>query len=248
MSSGDHGFVFGIKVLDWCVERIDPRSMIAIAGPSGGGKSLLMRNIASYHLARDGYVVYLALDDDPLSIYRSLSKLIGADNMKPIMAGGRLRIIDGFSHRMAPLRPPQDLAARILQTLSPEEILSSIRIEASYIAEKGARGLVIIDSYNEILSSGEISSATELLKRIRAVAAKGYGLTTFIIIHTDSEEIAGWLKTVENVLDGIVVTNIEADIMKKKIRRYLYIKKMRSTAHCIEPIEYKVDKGRIVMT
>jgi len=98
--------VFGIKVLDWCVERIDPRSMIAIAGPSGGGKSLLMRNIASYHLAGDSYVMYLALDDDPLSIYRSLSELVGAENMKPVMAGGKLRIIDGFSYRMAPLRPP----------------------------------------------------------------------------------------------------------------------------------------------
>jgi len=103
---GDHDFVFGIKVLDWCVERIDPRSMIAIAGPSGGGKSLLMRNIASYHLAGDSYVMYLALDDDPLSIYRSLSELVGAENMKPVMAGGKLRIIDGFSYRMAPLRPP----------------------------------------------------------------------------------------------------------------------------------------------
>lgn len=67
------------------------------------------------------------------------------------------------------------------------------------------------------MSFGEISSATELLKRIRAIAAKGYGLITFIIIHSDSEEIAEWLKTMENVLGGIVVANIEADIMKKKI-------------------------------
>jgi len=67
------------------------------------------------------------------------------------------------------------------------------------------------------LSFGEISSATELLKRIRAIAAKGYGLITFIIIHSDSEEIAEWLMTMENVLGGIVVANIEADIMKKKI-------------------------------
>lgn len=67
------------------------------------------------------------------------------------------------------------------------------------------------------MSFGEISSATELLKRIRAIAAKGYGLITFIIIHSDSEEIAEWLMTMENVLGGIVVANIEADIMKKKI-------------------------------
>ncbi|MEM1610140.1 MAG: ATPase domain-containing protein [Sulfolobales archaeon] len=247
MEAGQQGFIFGVKALDWCVEYVDPRSMIAIVGPSGGGKSLLVRNIASYHLSKGEYIIYMALDDDPPHIVSSLSNLVGEEAVRSAIASGRLRIIDGFSYRMSPLKPSQDIISRSLQSLSPEEILSASRIEASYVSEKGGRGVMIIDSYNEILSSGEISSATELLKRVRAVVSKGYGITTLVVVHTDSEEIAEWLKTVENVLDGVVVANIEADVMKKKISRYLYIKKMRFTAHCIEPIEYRVERGRIVV-
>jgi KaiC/GvpD/RAD55 family RecA-like ATPase len=247
LGSSQQGFIFGVKALDWCVEYVDSRSMIAIVGPSGGGKSLLVRNIASYHLSRGDHVIYMALDDDPPHIVSLLSSLIGEETIRSAIASGRLRIIDGFSYRMSPLKPPQDIISRSLQSLSPEQILSASRSEASYVSEKGGKGMMIIDSYNEILSSGEISSATELLKRVRAVVSKGYGITTLVVIHTDSEQIAEWLKTVENVLDGIVVANIEVDVMKKKISRYLYIKKMRFTAHCIEPIEYKVEKGRIIM-
>ncbi len=247
MGSSQQGFIFGVKALDWCVEYVDSRSMIAIVGPSGGGKSLLVRNIASYHLSIGDHVIYMALDDDPPHIVSLLSSLIGEETIRSAIASGRLRIIDGFSYRMSPLKPPQNIISRSLQSLSPEKILSASRSEASYVSEKGGKGMMIIDSYNEILSSGEISSATELLKRVRAVVSKGYGITTLVVIHTDSEQIAEWLKTVENVLDGIVVANIEVDVMKKKISRYLYIKKMRFTAHCIEPIEYKVEKGRIIM-
>ncbi len=237
--------MFGVKILDWCVEQIDPRSMIAIIGPSGGGKSLFVRNTASYHLSRGGLIAYLALDDDPQHVVKSLSSIAGEDLVRSSISNSTLRIIDGFSHRMSPLKPPQDIVSRTLSSLSPEEILSAVRLEASYMAEKGG-GLLIIDSYNEILSSIEIGSATELLKRIRAIASKGYGVTTIVVIHTDSGNIAEWLKTVENVLDGVIVANLEIDVMKKKVVRYFYIKKIRSSAHCVEPIEYKVDRGRIV--
>jgi len=247
LAAGQEGFIFGVKALDWCVEYLDPRSMIAVVGPSGGGKSLLVRNVASHHLSRGSYVIYLALDDYPPHIVGSIASLVGEDLVRSSISSGRLRIIDGFSYRMSPLRGPQDIVVRSIQSLSAEEILSASRLEASYVYEKGGRGVMVIDSYNEILSSGEISSATELLKRIRAIVSKGYGITTLVVIHTDSEEITEWLKTIENILDGVVVANIEADVMKKKISRYLYIKKMRFTAHCIEPIEYRVEKGRIVV-
>ncbi len=240
------GFVFGIKILDWCVERIDPRSMIAIIGPSGGGKSLLVRNTASYHLQKGSSIVYLALDDDPQHVVSSLSSIAGEELVRSSISRGALKIVDGFSHRMSPLKPPQDIVSRSLSSLSQEEILSAVRLESSYVSERGGGGILIIDSYNEILSSMEISSATELLKRIRAVVSKGYGLTALVVIHTDPEDVAEWLKTVGNVLDGVVVTNIEMDVAKKKITRYLYIKKIRASAHCIEPIEYKVDRGKIV--
>jgi len=240
------GFVFGVKILDWCVERINPRSMIAIVGPSGGGKSLLVRNTASYHLSRGGFVAYLALDDDPQHVVNSLSSVAGEELVRSSISRGAFRIIDGFSHRMLPLKPPQDIISRSISSLTPEEILSAVRLESAYMSERGGGGIMIIDSYNEILSSIEISSATELLKRIRAVASKGYGVTTLVIIHTDSEDIAEWLKTIENVLDGVVVTNLEMDIAKKRVTRYFYIKKMRASAHCVEPIEYRVDKGKIV--
>ncbi len=232
---------FGAEILDRCVGEFDMRSMIIFAGPSGSGKSVVLNNIILYHLALDHDVIYVTLDDDPVSSIERINLIAGGNVAQDYIKAGKLRIVDGFSFRIAVPKPSREYISRELTSLDVDDFFYGIKQEASSVA-KGS--LLIIDSYNEILNTVDIAQSTELLKNIRATVSKGLEILTLVVVHTDSEEIAEWIKGNEYWFDGLIIFNLQADPLKGKVTRFIFIKKVKGASHCTDPIYYKIEGGK----
>ena len=94
------------------------------------------------------------------------------------------------------------------------------------------------------MSTVDIAQSTELLKSIRATISKGLEILTLIVVHTDSEEIAEWIKGNEYWFDGLIILNLQADPLKGKVTRFIFIKKIKGSTHCSDPIYYKIEMGK----
>lgn len=241
---GGGGFTFGIEVLDRCVGRLDRRSMVLLIGPSGSGKSALASNVAAARLSAGDHVIVFELDSDPESFVEAMASVAGED-LERAVRDGRLRIVDGFARKMLPLRPERKIPSRILESLGFDEILGTLRDEASNVRARG-EGLLVVDSFNEIMESMDPGGSAKLLKTIRAVASKGLGVTSLVVIHTDLEDTARWLGLVSYAVDGIIAVASEWSQAGRRMVRYLQVRKMRGVPHCLEPLPFSISGGLVI--
>lgn len=241
---GSNGFTFGIEVLDRCVGMIDRRSMVLLIGPSGSGKSAIASNIAAARLGAGDHVVVFELDNDPKSFVEAIASVAGED-LEKALREGRLRVVDGFARRMFPLRPERKIPSRVVESLAFDDVLEVLRSEASEVRSRG-EGLLIVDSFNEIMETMDPSGSAKLLKTIRAVVSKGLGLTSLVLIHTDLEDTVQWLGLVSYAVDGIIAVASEWSQARRKMIRYLQVRKIRGVPHCLEPLSFSINGGLVV--
>jgi len=239
-------FTFGIPDIDCCISGFKKNSLTLIYGPSGSGKSIFVANIVGNWIKKDKHVVYLELDDDPRTVIDTIRRISGEINIDKAIKEKRITILDGFSSRMAPYKIHLKEITKPLTSMRPEDIVSFLRTEVDSIVSKGKETLVVIDSFNEILSTTEPGMASEFLKNIRAIIAKALNTPTIVVLHTDTDFMVEWLRSLEYFLDSVLLLDTIVDYDKGTIERKLLIKKVKGQIICLQPLNYEIIGGKIV--
>lgn len=237
---------FGIDVLDAALPRGVPRnSFIILCGDGGTGKSVFLVNIAYTFLKRGEQVIYVALDDGPHSI-AALFKTFRIDIDKYI-SERLFGIIDAFSFRLGPLKKPHPSVIREVNPKNLDQLVHTINdvIDEWKLVNKG---LLIIDSLNEIFFQTEMASAFEFVKTIRAIAAKARNILTISSLHTPTQTYQEIAKTLEYMVDGFIELRYEPRLMEIGIPLKQYIiRKMRGVPHHASWVPYVIAEDGIKM-
>ncbi len=218
---------FGIEPLDFALpEGVPRKSAIVISGGAGTGKSVLLANIANSFLSRGESVVYVNFDDSYhaiLDLFRDFNWPIDEYVSKDLFF-----IIDGFYHRLRKwVREAETPMVVEVASLDPERLLYAITstLDAKNVRN---RGLVIIDSLNELALNLNVQQVLLFIKMFRGAVAKFRGVMSIMSLHTTTAVFKELQAHLEYLVDGIIDTRIDPELQQLGIPlKQLMVKKMR---------------------
>ena len=240
--------LLGVDVLNYVLPQGIPRnSFIILAGEGGSGKSVLVTHIAKSFLERNEEVLYVSLDDDPITIAMQFSSF-GIDIARYIESK-KLLIVDGFGFRIRGRK--ERLHEAVIEEVNPQEpdhVLYTIaRILDEYDIKN--RGIVVIDSINEFLSYQDPIKVVEFIKNTRANVSKARNVIVLAILHTSTEDLKQLASSIEHLVDGFILTET---VVQHPVAgeiplalRQLLVKKMKGVSHRINWTLYTIDKEGI---
>jgi KaiC/GvpD/RAD55 family RecA-like ATPase len=223
-------------------EGLPRSSFIVLAGEGGSGKSVILIHLVEDILSVGEPVIYLTLDDDPLTVLRQLSAFkIPVENY---CSQQLLSIIDGFSYTMRQRRGR--VHSCVIDEVSPENPDNTITtlIKASERFRLEERGLVVIDSLNEAMISLDPARFVSFVKSLRANIAKSRGITTIATLHTSTSELRNYLLIIEHLVDGVLETSSIPEDLASQIPvfvRQIRVLKMKGASHKQGWILYSID-------
>jgi len=204
-------------------EGILRNSFILISGDAGSGKSVITYYVAKTFIEMREPVIYLALDDDPFAIMDSFRLL----NIDLIAKGGLLRFIDGFSWRLGPMRRSHELVAKEVRTEDPQNIIKAI-IDLIDEMNISSKGVLIIDSINELILTLDIRGIINLIKIVRAVTSKARKILTLATLHTTTSDSIELKRNLEYLVDGVIDIGLDPNLQQLGIPiKQLMVKKIR---------------------
>lgn len=178
------------------------KSLIVLAGEGGSGKSVIIAHIVRDIISMGEPVLYVALDDDPQTVINQLSSF--KTNTEKACGEKKLVIIDGFSYLVKPKRLNYCVEEEITPD-NPESIVSTlIKVADKYRLEN--RGILVIDSLNEVMVSLDPTRFILFIKSLRANFAKSRGIMTITTLHTSTQGFKEYLLSIEHLVDGIMET------------------------------------------
>ena len=199
-------------------------STVAIGGSPGTGKTVLVTQIAWEILKQGGGVIYVNLDDSPHAVMELFSNF-GWD-LTPYINEGRFGIVDCFSFRLGKMKKSLKGVVREVSLENLEAILHDISEALAQL--KGDPKVLIIDSIHELMFRYDIPQVLEFVKTVRAVISKGEGVTVILTLHISTDALQELLAHLEYLVDGIILTEIEPNLMEIGIPlKQLMVKKMR---------------------
>ncbi len=225
-------------------EGIPRNSFIVIAGEGGSGKSMLAINIAKNVMEKGEPVVYVAFDDDPVTVAEQFESF--SLNILEMYRKKLFYIIDGFTYLFR--RESKKFHETVVAEVDPHDMDSVVytiikTLEDNNIEE---RGLVIIDSLNEFLNHHDPSRVLELVKILRANISKYKRVVVLAMLHTSTDYYAEFLNSIEHLVDGIWVTEVVVQHpLSGEIPlplRQILIKKMKGVSHRVSYTLYSIDK------
>jgi KaiC/GvpD/RAD55 family RecA-like ATPase len=224
-------------------EGIKRNSLVIIAGEGGSGKSALLANIAKSVVKNNEPLLYLALDDDPATI---VDQLISFNvDVEKAFNEGRFGIIDGFSYLIKGKKGRSH--PMVLDEVNPgdlDNLVYSILKHVDYFNMRG-RGMVMIDSLNEIMITLDPTRIIEFVKTIRANIAKHRGVTTIATLHTSTEDFLSYLLNIEHLVDGIIEMQTLKDKNLGELQiplRQMLVRKMKGVTHRAVWTLFTIDK------
>lgn len=227
--------VMGIKILDELLPGGVPRkSFVVFAGAGGTGKSFLVINIAKQFLLRNEPVIYVVFDDDPITLSSMISS-IGVE-LYDYIGSGIFMIVDGYSFRIKDREGK--LHVSVVEEVDPqntEQILYTVMQLVDRIGIRN-KGLIVLDSLNELFSYHEQNRVVEFIKSFRANIVKYRGILTLSILHTSTNKAKQFLTLIEHIADGIILIGR----MRKNSDRikFISIRRMKGVDHKLTRVEY----------
>lgn len=219
-----------------------PRSsFIVIAGDGGSGKSVIVAHIVKDFIEKKEPVIYVALDDDPLTILSQLSSF-GVDSEKHCNEKTFI-LLDGFSY-IAKTRRPVYCVEDEVNPENPDTVVSALsKVVEKYRVEN--TGLIIIDSLNESMVTLDPTRFVKYVKTLRASFSKARGILTIATLHTSTNSFKEYLLTIEHLVDGIVETSALSDELAQHIPmfvRQISVRKMKGVESKQGWVLYGIDK------
>jgi KaiC/GvpD/RAD55 family RecA-like ATPase len=212
-------------------------SFIVLTGEGGSGKSVILAHLVRDVLDIGEPVVYLTFDDDPLTVLRQLSAFRVL--VEKYCSEQLLGLIDGFSYTIKQRR--ERVHACVIDEVTPDnpdDIINTL-IKASDQLKLSGRGLVVIDSLNEVMIMQDPVRFVHFVKSLRANIAKSRGVVTVTTLHTSTSELRNYLLLVEHLVDGIMETGgisdeLATQLSERDIKifvRQIRVLKMKGTTH-----------------
>lgn len=227
---------FGLDILDELLPQGVPRnSFIILAGSCSIGKTFLALEIVRQFLLRKEPVIYVVFDDDPITIIDIINNRLGID-VYSYTRDRLLNIVDGFSFRIKDKRGRTHIS--VAEEVTPEnteQIVYTIIQLVDRLEIKG-RGIIVIDSLNEILAYHEYIKIIELIKNIRANISKYRCILTLAILHISSEETKKLLQLIEYGIDGLIYMN--STYKDNAFINNIVVKRMKGVEHSKVEKEY----------
>lgn len=239
--SGVERVPLGVDVLDFALPRgVLRNSFIILAGPGGTGKSVFNIFISLSFMKRGEPVLYVTLDDDPATTYASF-KSFNID-LKPYVEKKLFGFIDAFSFRLGPFKKAYD---GVVKEVNPKETSKFIYVLLEALGEMGmdGKGLLIIDSLNEIFFHLELNSAIEFIKTLRALVSKGKSVLTLATFHTTTESFMEIIKSIGHLIDGLIeLSTVEQPALTALPLPLwqLIVRKMKGAPHSTSWIFYTI--------
>jgi len=222
-------FKFTQDLFKYIIPHGVPRnSFVVLTGEGGSGKSVILAHLVKDFLVSGEPVIYVALDDDPQTVLNQLSSF-GVD-VEGFCGKKLLTIVDGFSY-LAKAKKPSSCVEEEVNPENPDTITSSIGklIEKYNIANKG---LIVVDSLNEIMVLLDPTRFVKFVKVLRASFAKTQGVLTVASLHTSTQNFKEYLLTIEHLVDGILETSSIPVELAQQIPifvRQISVRKMKGT-------------------
>jgi len=227
-------------------EGIPRNAFIVIAGEGGSGKSAIVANIARNLVEKGEPIVYVGLDDDPLTIIEQLESF-GLETDKAI-SSKLLFLIDGFSYlikgKKSRLHPS---VVEEVDPGNPDNIVNALlkTIDSAGMREKG---VVIIDSLNEVMITLDPTRFVEFVKLLRANISKSLRVPIIATLHTSTEGFQEYLYTIEHLVDGLIETrSLEGELSSQlpiQVRQIM-VRKMKGANHKHGWILYTIDRAGV---
>jgi len=224
-------------------EGIRRNSLIIIAGEGGSGKSALLANIAKSVIQKNEPLLYLGLDDDPATIVDQFSSF--NVDVQEAFKKGRFGIIDGFSYLIKGKKGKAH--PMVVDEINPGDLDSLVYSLLKHVDafNMNGRGMVMIDSLNEIMITLDPTRIIEFVKTIRANIAKHRGVVTIATLHTSTEDFLSYLLSIEHLVDGIIELQTLKDKNLGELQiplRQMLVRKMKGVPHRAVWTLFTIDK------
>ncbi len=229
----------GIAPLDQEVPDGFPTNAFGVVrGPGGGGKSVILNEMAKRSMDAGKRVVYVCLEDTPLSVLESMTSL-GWD--PSAFDSGAIRFVDCFTNQVLKRGNSYEYSTLVHNPTDPEEITSAIQ-EVVGAIKPDEIGAIFADSLTELFFQSHPFKAVNALKAWRAIFSKESYIPFWATYHTGLQQFAAYDDMITYSSDIIIDTRHEPAFMKAgALIKQFRVTKVKGATH--NPVWVTFDVG-----
>ncbi len=202
----------GITAIDEVVPEGFPRNCFGvIRGPGGGGKSVILNELAIRQMNAGKDIIYVCLEDTPISVLENMTAL-GLD-YRMMLDHEQVHFVDCFSNQVLRRGNSYERTILVKNPTEPQEITDAI-YEAVRRHEQSEIGGVFADSITELFFQSHPFKAVNALKAWRATFCKELNIPFWVTYHTGLQQFAAYDDMITYSSDIIIDTRHEPAFMR----------------------------------
>lgn len=243
LAKGRELYTTGIKPLDNEVPDGFPKNAFGvIRGPGGGGKSVLLNQMARYAMESGKRVLYVCFEDTPVSVLQNL-RYLGWDHTE-MLKEGLIDLVDCFSNQILRKTVKYDHTILVRDPTEPDQISDAIH---GLISDNEREvGGIFFDSITELFFQSHPFKAVNAVKAWRATFSKDLYIPCWATYHTGLQQFAAYDDMITYISDVIIDTRHEpvfqnAGVLIKQFR----VSKVKGAAHNPMWVTFDVDQSGI---
>ncbi len=230
LEKGTGSYFTGMKTLDDEIPDGFPRNNFGvIRGPGGGGKSVLLNEMAKSMMHSGRPVIYVCFEDTPLSVLQSLCSR-GWD-YSTMLDKGMIELVDCFSSQILGKTTKYEHTLTVRNPSDSEQITDAIRTLIDKL-DPARLGGIFVDSITEFFIQSHPFKAINTMKAWRATFCKEQRIPLWAIYHMGLQQFSAYDDTITYSSDAILDTRHEPAFQKAGILiKQFRVTKVRGAPH-----------------